>query len=103
MPELSTSLPKLLEKIAGTFEKESVPYMIIGGQAVLLYGEPRLTKDIDITIGLDINELPRIRNIVIQIGLTLLVQDEEKFVRETMVLQTVDEPSGFRVDLIFSF
>jgi len=103
MPELSTSLPKLLEKIAGTFEKECVPYMIIGGQAVLLYGEPRLTKDIDITIGLDINELPRIRNIVIQIGLTLLVQDEEKFVRETMVLPTVHEPSGFRVDLIFSF
>jgi hypothetical protein len=25
--------------------------MIIGGQAVLLYGEPRLTKDIDITLG----------------------------------------------------
>jgi len=25
--------------------------MVIGGQAVLLYGEPRLTKDIDITLG----------------------------------------------------
>ena len=103
MPEPSTSLPKLLEKIAKVFEKEHIPYMIIGGQAVLLYGEPRLTKDIDVTLGLDINELPRIRNIAIQIGLTLLVQNEEKFVRETMVLPTIHEPSGFRVDLIFSF
>lgn len=103
MPEPSTSLLKLLEKIARTFEEECVPYMIIGGQAVLLYGEPRLTKDIDITLGLDTSELPRIKNIAIQIGLTLLVQDEEKFVRETMVLPTIHEPSGFRVDLIFSF
>ncbi|OQA54079.1 MAG: hypothetical protein BWY41_02268 [Candidatus Atribacteria bacterium ADurb.Bin276] len=103
MPEPSTSLPKLLEKIAEAFEKEHIPYMIISGQAVLLYGEPRLTKDIGITLGLDINELHRIRNIAIQIGLTLLVQNEEKFVRETMVLPTIHEPSGFRVDLIFSF
>jgi predicted nucleotidyltransferase len=103
MLEPSTSLPKLLEKIAKAFEKEHIPYMIIGGQAVLLYGEPRLTKDIDITLGLDINELPRLRNIAFQIGLTLLVQNEEKFVRETMVLPTIHEPSGFRVDLIFSF
>lgn len=27
--------------------------MIIGGQAVLLYGEPRLTRYIDITLGID--------------------------------------------------
>ena len=29
--------------------------MIIGGQAVLLYGEPRLTRDIDITLGVNAN------------------------------------------------
>jgi hypothetical protein len=31
--------------------------MIIGGQAVLLYGMPRMTKDIDIILGVNINEL----------------------------------------------
>jgi hypothetical protein len=31
--------------------------MIIGGQAVLLYGEPRLTKDIDITLGVNVDRL----------------------------------------------
>ncbi|GAH87084.1 unnamed protein product, partial [marine sediment metagenome] len=30
--------------------------MIIGGQAVLLYGEPRLTRDIDVTLGDDIDK-----------------------------------------------
>ncbi len=39
----------LLAKIATALNKAEIPYMVIGGQAVLLYGEPRLTKGIDIT------------------------------------------------------
>jgi len=34
----------LLEKLARTFAAYAIPFMIIGGQAVLLYGEPRLTR-----------------------------------------------------------
>jgi hypothetical protein len=41
----------LLERIALALEQAAVPYMVIGGQAVLLHGEPRLTKDIDVTLG----------------------------------------------------
>ena len=37
---------EILSKLALTLDKSSIPYMIIGGQAVLLYGEPRLTRDI---------------------------------------------------------
>jgi len=36
--------------------------MVIGGQAVLLYGEPRLTKDIDITLGKGIESLEKIKD-----------------------------------------
>lgn len=39
---------KLLTKIAQKLNSFQLPSMVIGGQAVLLYGEPRLTKDIDI-------------------------------------------------------
>jgi hypothetical protein len=31
--------------------------MVIGGQAVLIYGEPRLTRDIDITLGASLERL----------------------------------------------
>ena len=44
---------ELIVKIARELKKADLPYMIIGGQAVLLYGAPRLTKDIDITLGVD--------------------------------------------------
>lgn len=43
---------QLLKKIAQALDKGGIPYMIIGGQAVLLYGEPRLTRDIDIILAI---------------------------------------------------
>ena len=75
--------------------------MVIGGQAVLLYGEPRLTKDIDITLGIGVKELNKIKKIVSIIGLKILVKRE--FVDKNMVLPTIEEKSGIRVDFIFSF
>ena len=36
---------ELLSKISVHLNRHHIPYMIIGGQAVLLYGEPRLTRD----------------------------------------------------------
>lgn len=50
------SFDKILTKLARQFKLQNVPYMIIGGQALLIHGEPRLTKDIDITLGVEINE-----------------------------------------------
>ena len=51
---------KLLKRLAAALESEKIPYMIIGGQAVLLYGEPRLTRDIDVTLGLGTEHLPKL-------------------------------------------
>ncbi len=43
----------IVEPVVGReFRKAAIPYMVIGEQAVLLYGEPHLTKDIDITVGI---------------------------------------------------
>ena len=42
---------EILAALSRVLQKRSIPYMVIGGQAVLLYGEPRVTRDIDITLG----------------------------------------------------
>jgi predicted nucleotidyltransferase len=94
---------KLLENIADELSSQQIPYMIIGGQAVLLYGEPRLTKDIDITLGIGIEGFKRIARVVHNLRFKMLVEDPEDFVKETMVLPTLHENSGIRVDFIFSF
>ena len=49
----STVFEELLKRLAVALEGAALPYMVFGGQAVLLYGEPRLTRDIDITVGVD--------------------------------------------------
>jgi hypothetical protein len=51
---------EILSRIGASLSKHSLPYMIIGGQAVLLYGEPRLTRDIDITLGVDVDHIDEI-------------------------------------------
>jgi predicted nucleotidyltransferase len=94
---------RLLKKVSLQLKKDSIPYMVIGGQAVLLYGEPRLTKDIDITLGVGVRELNKLKETISSLGFKILVERDEEFVERNMVLPTLDEKSGIRVDFIFSF
>jgi hypothetical protein len=94
---------KLLSGLGKSLEKHGLPYMIIGGQAVLLYGEPRLTRDIDITLGADTDRLDDLLAVVRDLDLKPLPKEIRSFVRETMVLPALEEKTGIRVDFIFSF
>lgn len=100
MPVSSTPAA-LLARIARTLDKHAIPYMIIGGQAVLIYGEPRLTRDIDITLGLGPDRLDDLVNVVSELGLRPLV-DPETFTRQTLVLPCEENDTLQRVDFILS-
>jgi predicted nucleotidyltransferase len=43
----------LFREIIGELEKNEIKYLIIGGVAVNLYGHPRVTKDLDIMISFE--------------------------------------------------
>ncbi len=92
----------LLGRLATALDAAGVPYMIIGGQAVLLYGEPRLTRDVDVTVGLDLTGLPELLKAAGAADLSVLVEDPDRFVKDTFVLPAVDEESGLRVNFILS-
>lgn len=94
---------ELLARLAGALDRAGISYMVIGGQAVLLHGEPRLTRDIDVTVGVQSSELARVQHATEQIGLRSSVPDVEAFVQKTNVLPLTDDPTRIRVDLIFSF
>lgn len=93
----------LLKKVVRELTKSDIPYMVTGGQAVLIYGEPRLTRDIDITVGLGTDGLEKVISVVKRSGLKVLVENVAEFVNKTMVLPVMDEGSGIRVDFTFSF
>jgi hypothetical protein len=77
--------------------------MIIGGQAVLLYGEPRLTKDIDITLGIGPDKLPDVLSLARRLRLKILAEAVTDFVQQTLVLPVLDEKTRIRIDFIFSY
>ena len=92
----------LLERIALTLGEAEIPYMVIGGQAVLLYGEPRLTRDIDITLGVGLERLDKVVAAARQVGLDPLVEPAD-FTVKTLVLPCEEPATKIRVDFIFSF
>ncbi|HEX9895856.1 MAG TPA: nucleotidyl transferase AbiEii/AbiGii toxin family protein [Gemmatimonadales bacterium] len=92
----------LLEGLTRGLESRRIPFMLIGGQAVLLHGQPRFTDDIDATLGVGPDQLSTVLEACSATGLEPLPPDLPAFVAETFVLPTRHAPSGLRVDLIFS-
>jgi predicted nucleotidyltransferase len=92
----------LLERLTRALNARGIAFMLIGGQAVLLHGRPRLTEDIDITLGVSPDELGSVRDVCAALDLQPLPKDVEQFVRETFVLPVRTRGSALRVDFVFS-
>lgn len=92
----------LLARMARALRAHEVPFMLIGGQAVLLHGEPRLTLDVDVTLGVSPEALDAVLAACDAMGVDLLPRLVEDFVRETFVLPVADPATNIRIDLIFS-
>jgi len=93
---------QIISRTAPALSKHGIPYVIIGGQAVLVHGEPRLTRDIDISLGIDTSHLREILQILEEIALEPIPGEVEAFVAQTLVLPARDMSTGIRVDFIFS-
>jgi hypothetical protein len=93
---------RLIARLGAELEARRIPFMLIGGQAVLLHGEPRLTQDVDVTLGVGPDRVDDLLDACEALGLDPLPDDPAGFVRETFVLPAADPETGVRVDLIFS-
>jgi Nucleotidyl transferase AbiEii toxin, Type IV TA system len=93
---------QFIARLTRELSARELAFMLIGGQAVLLHGIPRLTEDIDVTLGVGPDRLASVREACGALGLKPLPADVESFVRDTFVLPVRDPSTGVRVDLIFS-
>ena len=93
---------RLIALLARELDRAGIAYMVIGGQAVQLYGEARMTQDIDITLGIGTEGLARVMDVCRACGLNIRTNAPEELVRDTMVLPAIEEKTGIRVDLVFS-
>lgn len=94
-----TSQEEALVSLARRLDEHHIPYMIIGGLANAVWGEPRATLDIDVTISADTSEANRIAS-MLEEDFRPLISDPEAFADETRVLP-LESRAGIRIDLIF--
>lgn len=92
----------LIARLARALVDRRLPFMVIGGQAVLLHGEPRVTADIDITLAASPAQVDDVIAVCAVAGLTVLPTDPADFVGQTFVLPAADGTTGIRVDFIFT-
>ena len=95
-------IKELLRTIALALNDAGIPYMVIGGQAVLVHGEARFTRDIDVTIALIPSQIDQLARLLPEAGLRADVDDPVSFVKRTMVLPCRHEVSHIPVDFVFA-
>jgi len=66
-----SDLIQTLHDFATLFDGLRVPYAIMGGWAVRMYGLPRPTYDVDFTIAIDRERLPELYDAAMEMGFTV--------------------------------
>jgi predicted nucleotidyltransferase len=91
-------LHEALRQVSQVLDELEIRYMVIGGIANLVWGEPRATQDIDVTVSVPDERLDEVVAALSQ-RVTPIPADPLDFLRRTRVLP-VTTSSGIGVDFI---
>ncbi len=91
-------LERTLLEVAVVLDALKVPYMMVGGLANAVWGEPRATIDVDVTVWVDESALS---GFIARLSETfrILVEHPLDFARQTRVVP-LESREGVRVDVI---
>jgi hypothetical protein len=95
-----TALERAVGSLARFLEEREVPYMIIGGIANLVWGEPRSTLDVDASVLVEEPAWPGLVT-ALRKHFRVLPKDALAFLRETHVLP-IETADGVRIDLVWA-
>lgn len=79
------SLGRSLEAMADLLRQAGIPYMVIGGLAVAVWGRPRTTLDVDIVV---LTNQPGLKQLASQAAKKAFLVDEEWAERNPMIRET---------------
>lgn len=80
------SLEFQLKQLVKLMSDEKADYAILGGIAVSIYGEPRLTLDIDVSLTLDINKIDNFFKKAKKYGFSPIPLNIKKFIKATGII-----------------
>ena len=96
---MTSLFDKFLELI-DRFEKEGVDYVLIGGFAVILYGMPRLTQDVDIFVRNDSDNIDRLHKALYDMFSDDSIREITVEELERYPVIRYGSPDGFVIDFI---
>jgi hypothetical protein len=96
-------LEKALSEIASALRASGVPWMVIGGIAIIARGVRRMTTDIDVVVRGDETTPAAMLRALATRRIVPRIADAEAFARERLVLLLRHRPTGVDVDLSFGW
>lgn len=91
---------KLLREIAEILKKLDIPYIITGGIAVVVWGRPRFTADIDIVVELKSKQVDRLADELLKIDKDVYV--DKRMMQMALInkgeFNFIHSESGLKVD-----
>ena len=93
---------RLLTDLTRAFARLSLDWYVFGAQAVLLWGRPRMTTDVDVTARLGDVSTEALVAVLEREGFILRVQATPGFVRLTRVLPLAHDASGLARDVVLA-
>jgi hypothetical protein len=97
-----SSLLDVFSEVIRRLEANQFPYMIVGSIAALVYGEPRLTKDMDLVVDIPASELKKMDSLF-PLSEFYCPPDEiltDEFVRRGQ-FNLIHHESGLKIDFVF--
>jgi hypothetical protein len=88
------------EDLLNLFNANAVRYLIVGGHAVMLYSEPRYTKDLDIWVDATGENAPKVFQSLATFGAPLAGLSADDFATEGFCYQVGMPP--VRIDILMS-
>lgn len=95
-------LRDLLKEIADALATEGARWYVFGAQAVIMWGRPRLTADLDVTVEIPIERAQAFARFMEENGFDARTDDVAGFVGRTRVLPLVHRRSGIPVDIVLA-
>lgn len=90
---------ELLQQICEALERQEINYMISGSIAMNIYTIPRMTRDIDIVVHLQKNQIPRFVS-EFQEGFYCFQPEIETEVARKGMFNLISHKTGYRIDII---
>jgi hypothetical protein len=93
---------EVVAALARALRRQGIDWYLLGAQAVIYWGRPRLSADVDVSVFFPRERAGELMAALAKEGLRPLVDDVDEFVARTRVLPVGHQGTGLPADVIFA-